>query len=120
MNQQCSGLQDFCYFVTSKILFLILMVQEDRKRFVVELTESLCSYNNSLCSFNRTYFWIAVIGNDGDFLPIPSIFLDPESDLNFDRLAGRTGSIYDLAFFIINFESLAINAFVTLLPEGYS
>ena len=96
------------------------MVQEDRKRFVVKLTGLLCSYNDSLCSFNRTYFWIAVIGNDGDFLPIRSIFLDPESDLNFDRLAGRTGSIYDLAFFIINFESLAINAFVTLLPDGCS
>jgi hypothetical protein len=75
------------------------MVQEDRKRFVVELTESLCSYNDSLCSFNRKYLWIAVIGNDGDFLPIPSIFLDPESDHNFDPLAGRTESIYNLAFF---------------------
>jgi hypothetical protein len=86
MNQRCTGLQDFCYFVTSKILFLILMVQEDRKRFVVELTELLCSYNNSLCSFNRTYFWIAVIGKDGDFLPIPSIFLDPEVTLTLISL----------------------------------
>ena len=103
MYQPCNSLQYLRYLATGKILFLIVAVQEDRKRFVVKLTKSFCLYNYSLCSFDQTYFCISIVGNNSNRLPIFPILLYPESYSNLYRLAVRVGCIYDLSFFIVEF-----------------